>query len=284
MQDGQRIDMILHSRKQEIIDTWSARVRNRVKAAQNQEKFALIDSLPIFLDLLIHKLKSQDNVESGNFDEPGIARDFGHQRAQLDRYTPGQIAQEYGILRDVVFETIEDEAILRRRDRNLILELIDAAMRHSTESFVQISARKEHEGKMALQLSEDRYRMIVEEVDEYAVFMINPDGHVASWNKGTLKIKGYEAREIIGQPFRVLFTEDDASSGRPEWELEFAAKHGRYTGEGWRRRKDGSHFWANVVLTVLKNAEGQLVGWVKITRDITEQKRLQDALRKAEDA
>ncbi|HYX32448.1 MAG TPA: PAS domain S-box protein [Oligoflexus sp.] len=74
------------------------------------------------------------------------------------------------------------------------------------------------------------------------------------------------------------------SSVRPEWELEFAAKHGRHTGEGWRRRKDGSHFWANVVLTVLKSAEGQLVGWVKITRDITEQKRLQDALRKAEDA
>src|SRR5688572_21877543 len=114
MQEGRQVYAVLRARKQEIIDTWTARVRNRVKAAKDQEKFALIDSLPIFLDLLIRRLELQDACsDDQKNEEPEFARDFGTQRAQLDNYTPGQIAQEYNILRDVIFETAEDEIILR---------------------------------------------------------------------------------------------------------------------------------------------------------------------------
>ncbi len=130
----------------------------------------------------------------------------------------------------------------------------------------------------------DNYRHLVEQVEDYAIFLISPGGHVVTWNKGTEKIKGYKAEEFIGLPFRTLFTEEDAKAGRPEWEMQFAAEHGRYEGEAWRQRKDGSRFWANIVLTALYGEEGELIGYSKVTRDDSERKRTDEVLRLAKDA
>jgi PAS domain S-box-containing protein len=132
-----------------------------------------------------------------------------------------------------------------------------------------------------LRMSESSYRHLVNEIDEYAIFRIGSDGHIMSWNKGVEAIKGYGRAEFIGLPFRTLFTPEDAATGRPEWELEFAKQHGRYEGEGWRRRKNGSRFWANIVLTALKNEEGQFIGWVKVTRDMSNRKKAEDQLVRA---
>ncbi|HEY6081547.1 MAG TPA: PAS domain S-box protein [Polyangiaceae bacterium] len=120
-----------------------------------------------------------------------------------------------------------------------------------------------------LRLSEERFRLLVEGVVDYAIYLLDPRGMVATWNTGAEKIKGYSAKEIVGRDFSVFFTPEDRAAGRPQNELGVAAEQGRFEEEGWRMRADGSRFWANVVLTPLRDASGELVGFSKITRDLT---------------
>jgi len=122
----------------------------------------------------------------------------------------------------------------------------------------------------------DRYRLLIEAVGDYAIFMLGPGGCVASWNLGAQRIKGYSPEEIVGQHFRVFYTPDDIASGKPERLLEAAALHGRVDDEGWRVRKDGTRFWASVVITAVRDDDDVLVGFAKITRDMTERRRLEE--------
>ena len=123
-----------------------------------------------------------------------------------------------------------------------------------------------------LRESEERFRLLVEGVRDYAIFMLDPQGYIQSWNAGAEKIKGYKADEIIGTHFSIFYPEDDLKRDKPGYELKEAAEVGRFEDEGWRIRKDGSRFWANVVITALRNKEGTLRGFAKITRDLTERK------------
>src|SRR5512147_2091653 len=130
------------------------------------------------------------------------------------------------------------------------------------------------------------YRMLVETVDDYAIFALDPNGFIVSWNPGAQRFKGYTASEIIGQHFSVFYPEEDLAARKPQIELEIAQAVGRLEDEGWRVRKDGTRFWANVVITALRAPDGELVGFAKITRDITqrrisEQKAVEDARRLA---
>src|SRR5947209_5842745 len=104
---------------------------------------------------------------------------------------------------------------------------------------------------------------------------------VVTWNAGAARIKGYQAEEIIGQHFSKFYRHEDVARNHPQEELELAIRDGRYEEEGWRVRKDGSEFWANVVITALRNKDGSLRGFAKVTRDLTERKRAEDDLRKA---
>jgi PAS domain S-box-containing protein len=110
--------------------------------------------------------------------------------------------------------------------------------------------------------------------------MLDPEGHVASWNRGAERIKGYKASEIIGSHFSRFYPEDDLKSGKPQWELTVAAQEGRFEDEGWRVRKDGSRFWANVIITAVRDETGKLIGFAKVTRDFTERMQTQRALQK----
>jgi PAS domain S-box-containing protein len=139
---------------------------------------------------------------------------------------------------------------------------------------------------LALQRSEERARLFIEGVPDYAIFMLDPEGYVSTWNTGAERIKGYKATEIIGQHFSRFYPEVDIRAGKPAWELEVAKREGRFEDEGWRLRKDGSQFWANVIITAIRDASGTLLGFGKVTRDFTErmlaQKALQDSERKLE--
>jgi PAS domain S-box-containing protein len=138
--------------------------------------------------------------------------------------------------------------------------------------------RRHHEPRV----SEERYRLLVESLSDYAVFLLDPDGRVASWNKGAELIKGWSAKEIVGQHYRRFFPQDAAKAGRPEQLLGIAAAEGRVEDEGWRVRKDGSLFWASAVLTALK-VDGKLAGFAKVTRDMTERRRNEELLRQSEE-
>jgi PAS domain S-box-containing protein len=124
----------------------------------------------------------------------------------------------------------------------------------------------------ALRLSEERFRLLVTTVRDYAIFMLDPSGHVASWNAGAERIKGYAAGEIIGQHFRVFYPPEEQEIGHPEENLARALADGSYAEEGWRVRKDGTRFWASVVITALYDESGRHVGFAKVTRDQTEQR------------
>jgi PAS domain S-box-containing protein len=118
----------------------------------------------------------------------------------------------------------------------------------------------------------DLYRLLVHSVRDYGIFLLDPAGHVASWNEGAQRIKGYSAEEIIGRHFSAFYPPEDIASGKPAMELEVAEREGRFEDEGWRVRKDGSLFWANVVITALRNDTRELVGFAKVTRDLTERR------------
>jgi PAS domain S-box-containing protein len=127
-----------------------------------------------------------------------------------------------------------------------------------------------------LQVGEEQFRLLVDGVKDYAIFMLTPDGRVATWNQGAERIKGYRADEIIGRHFSSFYSTEDKERGKPEAELRIAAAEGRYEEEGWRLRKDGSQFWASVVITALHDSEGTLRGFGKVTRDMTERKRAEE--------
>jgi PAS domain S-box-containing protein len=127
---------------------------------------------------------------------------------------------------------------------------------------------------------EERFRLLVSSVKEYAILMLDPQGRILSWNEGAEETKGCSADEIIGQHFARLYTAEDVRNGKPAFELEEAAKRGRFECQGWRVRKDGSRFLANVVITALRDEAGQLRGFGKITRDITARKKSEDLLAK----
>jgi PAS domain S-box-containing protein len=124
--------------------------------------------------------------------------------------------------------------------------------------------------------SEQRFRLLVQSVRDYAIFMLDPRGVVATWNEGARAIKGYEDYEIIGRHFSVFYSAEDVDNGKPAWELREAAAKGSFEDEGWRYRKDGTPLWANVVITAVRNPAGELIGFAKVTRDLTERRASQE--------
>src|SRR6478735_6193411 len=115
----------------------------------------------------------------------------------------------------------------------------------------------------------ERFRLLIDSVKDYAIFILNPDGRVSTWNQGAERIKGYRAQEIIGQHFSVFYPPEVDAIEKCRYELEVAARDGRFEEEGFRIRKDGSRFWANVTITALKDRRGRLVGFAKVTQDLT---------------
>jgi PAS domain S-box-containing protein len=119
------------------------------------------------------------------------------------------------------------------------------------------------------------YRLLVESVRDYAIFALDAEGYILTWNIGAQRFKGYTRDEIVGQHFSVFYPPDDLAAEKPAWELEIAAREGKYEEEGWRVRKDGTQFWAGVLITAVRDATGALVGYAKVTRDLTERREAQ---------
>lgn len=155
----------------------------------------------------------------------------------------------------------------------ILISILNEALRRSRYK-AQLTAT-------SLQESEERYRLMVEGTRDYAIFMLDPNGYVVSWNTGAERLKGYKVAEILGRHFSILYPSEVLEGHNPEQILQQAVAEGQFEGEGWRRRKDGSLFWANFVITALRDSTGNLRGFSKITRDITERKQAEEEIRRA---
>jgi PAS domain S-box-containing protein len=185
----------------------------------------------------------------------------------------------------VAQDNFEDEGWRVRKDGSVFwANVVVTALRGDDGRLVgfgqvtrDLTERKQSED--ALRAGEKRFRLLVSSVSDYAIFLLDPDGRVASWNLGAERVKGYQADEIIGQHFSRFYTEDDRRVDVPGTGLSSALANGRWESEGWRLRKDGSRFWANAVITALHSEDGHHEGFAKVTRDLTDRKRSEDALR-----
>lgn len=140
----------------------------------------------------------------------------------------------------------------------------------------------EHSHVSHLLPTDSHFRLLVESVKDYAIFMLDCEGRIASWNRGAERLKGYRAEEILGEHFSCFYPREEVDAGKCDWELKVAERDGRFEDEGWRLRKDGTPFWANVVITAVRDEQGRLIGFAKVTRDLTERKRAAEELLREE--
>ncbi|MGC2698032.1 MAG: CHASE3 domain-containing protein, partial [Candidatus Angelobacter sp.] len=169
----------------------------------------------------------------------------------------------------------------RSTKRGIIVgSLIAVAFLLASGLAVNRELRERSRAERALHISEEQFRLAVADVSTYAIITLDIQGNVASWNAGAERIKGYRAQEIIGKHFSSFYPQEDLAACKPEKELETVATVGRLEDEGWRVRKDRSRFWANTVITAMRDAQGKLIGFSKVTRDLTERKRTEENIKK----
>ena len=184
---------------------------------------------------------------------------------------------------------VEDEGWRVRKDGSRFwADVVITAVRDERQNLTgytkvvrDLTERRAAEEK--LRQSEQRLRLLVESVQDYAFFMLTPDGHIASWNPGAQRAKGWTASEAIGRHMSIFYPPEAAAAGRPRELLAIAASSGRVEDEGWRVRKDGTRFWADVIITRVDDHEGRLVGFSKVTRDLTDRRAAEQALRESEE-
>jgi PAS domain S-box-containing protein len=212
-------------------------------------------------------------------DLPAVRKDGEEIRVELSLSPIGPVdGAEDG--RHFVLAIIRDFT-RRKRDEEAIRQLNKDLENRVNERTLQLEATiaELKSSQQELRQSEESFRLLVEGVEDYAIFMLDPAGHVVSWNEGAERIKGYRVWEVIGSHFSVFYTQEDVERGLPEEELRVAAVEGRYEQEGLRVRKDGSRFWADVVITPVRDEAGELRGFSNVTRDITARKEAEEALR-----
>ncbi len=253
------------------------------EAYQGDERFRLL--VESVSDYAIFMLDPRGNVMTWN---AGAERIKGYKAEEIigrhfsqfypaDTLASGLPARELKVA--AAEGRFEDEGWRVRKDGSLFwANVIITALRGPGGELVgyakvtrDLTQRREHEE--SLRQSEERFRLIIEGVTDYAIFMLDANGYVMTWNSGAERIKGYRADEVIGRHFSTFYPADAKEAGWPEHELRVAAERGRFTDEGWRLRKDGSRFWAGVVITALHGQGGALRGFVKLTRDLSERQR-----------
>ena len=164
----------------------------------------------------------------------------------------------------------------------LFKPVVPEVLKAKVSVFVDLFHINERLKLKAIQQSEERFRLLVESMQDYAIFMLDPEGRVTSWNTGAERIEGFQPEEIIGAQFARFYPAEDRAQGFPEEALRYAATNGRSEQEGWRVRKDGARFWANTVVSALLDERKDLVGFSVVTRDLTEKKRIEEVLRESE--
>lgn len=231
--------------------------------------------LPVRSYLAVPVLSRSGEVLGGLF--------FGHPQPGMfseraERILVGLAAQAAVAIDNArLYQTSVNEIAARKAAEEELQEINRTLEQRAAERAEQLAA-----STLRLEDTERRFRMLVEGVTDYAIFMLDPAGTVVNWNPGAERIKGYSPNEIIGQHFSRFYTDRDRESGGPQRAIETAARTGKYEAEGWRVRKDGSEFWASVVINAIRDRQGSVVGFAKVTRDLTERRAAEEHLRQSQ--
>jgi PAS domain S-box-containing protein len=247
-----------------VADAESERIVLWNPAAERMFGYSSSEALELKVEALVpERLKAQHRAGTAHYAKTGHGPYIdSHEVLELPavRKDGGEISVELSLS---PISSVDDT----NRGRRFVLAIVrDVTERKGAEE--------------ALRQNEERFRLLVEGVKDYAIFMLDPEGRVASWNEGARRIKGYRQQEILGRHFSVFYPDVDLKRGKPELELEIAQEKGTYEEEGIRVRKDGSRFWASVLITALWDEAGGLRGFAKVTRDITERKQMEEEVRR----
>ena len=258
------------------INAWIENVRTLT--ADNPQQQARLAGLQKVIAQRLAVLNSRIKLrQAGGL--PAVSGDVATLREGRDLMD--QVWQDIAEMRDVENRLLWEREQMAQASAgiSLLVILIGSAMACAIGLAAVLLIRRDLKSRLetdkSLRQSEERLRLMVESIKEYAIIMLDPDGKVMSWNTEAQRIKGYTAQEIIGQNFSRFYPEEVARNRFPETVLAEAAAKGRFENEGWRVRKDGSQFWANVVIAAIRDAGGQLLGFVKVTRDLTEHKQIE---------
>ena len=286
------VEAALHKAHDELEQQVQTRTAELVKASEalreSEERYRII------AETATDAIMTIDAESTIIFVNPAVERIFGYTRAELlgQRLTllmPETLRRRYQAWmksylatgeRHISWQGIELSG-LHKTGREIPLEISFSEFskdgRRLFTGFVRdITERKQ--AAQALRKSEERFRLMVEGIKDYAIFMLDAEGRVETWNTGAEEIKGYRAAEIIGKHFSCFYPPEERERGKPDRQLQTATTAGRVEDEGWRVRKDGTRFWANVIITAVTNKEGKLIGFTKITHDLTERKRAEETL------
>ena len=208
---------------------------------------------------------------------------FGHHQPRVfteraERIVTGLASQAAVALDNArLFQTSQTEIAARKEAERELQNLNDTLEQRADERARQLAT-----SQTQLEVTEQRFRLLVEGISDYAIYMLDPKGHVVNWNPGAERIKRYRSAEVLGRHFSAFYTPEDQAEGVPGRALTIAEQTGKYEAEGWRLRKDGSKFWAGVVINAIKDASGVLIGFAKITRDLTERRAADERARQAQ--
>jgi PAS domain S-box-containing protein len=260
----------LKDNKRRILEIWEQKVRARFTEAQKKNESVLLDDLPEFLDVLAEALSESTHFEHIAYKVQTPAEKHGRQRARLDEFSLDQVLDEYEILREVLFEILEEKQLLKSEDRDVILKAIQLGLKSAASHFFR---DREQNQVAELLRSKELLRALVYSVEDYAIFTLDTQGYVTTWNQGATRMKEYKPEEIIGRHFSILYTEDAQERGEAMLHLRQAEERGRFRGEGMRVKKSGTPFLADVLITPLYE-NGKLIGFGKVVADLTERTRL----------
>lgn len=260
------------SQRDQIIQRWSKVCRQKIASLKNSSNPDLIDSMPLFLDKICEALRPENAIIDANADNT-IAPKHGDQRVQIVTYDLKSIFEEYRLILEVIKDVLNESGGYTLEEYETITSSVWQASDEAAYAFVSSMHEKRS-------VTEKQFELLVQEVPDYAIFMIDPEGKILSWNEGAKRIKQYEAHEVVGKNFAMLYREEDQKADRPRINRERALKEGRHMDEWWRRRKDGTVFWATVSITPVYS-NGQLIGFSKVVHDLTEKKNAEERLRKA---
>lgn len=189
---------------------------------------------------------------------------------------PAQRASRGNPVHNYEFSLVFEDSVTRQMLANAA-PLLDGNGRPRGAVLVMVDITKLTQVEEALRESEERFRLMIEAVEDYAIIMLDPEGNVISWNAGAERIKGYQVQEVVGRNFSMFYSSEDRERGKPQTDLTIAIRDGRTESEGWRIRKDGSSYWAHTTITALRDKNGKHRGFSKITRDVTARKRTEEA-------